>query len=124
MIDPALEHAGKFRRGLHEIWQLIENDGAAPSGDLRLPGQPQQQTAPVAILHVGKTRDPLANCLREVPALNLRRRLVSYGVETAMAPRPLEEKPSLADPPSPVDDRQPALGQRYQPLEPLHLRLA
>ena len=120
VVQPALQHARQLGRRGDEIRQLVEDERASPCLALRIPRQARQQGVPALVANVGEAGQALGYRAREVPALDVGRRLVGHGVEAAGPPRPLEQEPRLPDPPPSVEDGQPALwtrGEREQPLQ-------
>ena len=119
-VDPRLQNTGQGRVRGGQVGQLVEDERPGPAATVRLVGEPQQEGAPIRVLHVRESRKPMLDRGGQVAPLHRGRRCIGRRVQAVMTPRPLDEQARLADPAPAPDDGE---GARFRQrgVEPPHL---
>ena len=122
-VQPVLQDPGQCGVCFDQIGQLVEHPRTLPAGTVGVCRKAHQKRAPVRVLDVGKAGESFSDRFRQVAPLHGRRGLIGHRVQAAVPPRPLDEKPRLADPAAPPNDRERS-GPRQHIVQPLHLLAA
>ena len=121
MIDPMLHDTGQLGAAGHQERKLVQDQWPLPVASLGLLGQRLQNRAPVPERGLLEDRKTAGQCLAEVAALDLGRRLIRDRVQAVMPSVPFNKEARLPDTPPPRQNGQAALAAPAKAIKAFHL---